>query len=76
MHGVGTVIGKSVIKKGAQLSKCNFRWKNGKLRRLDADGKVRGMSLFESDCIVYAGAIVVRGITVKANTVIKAGSIV
>lgn len=38
--------------------------------------KLEECLLFESDCIVYAGAIVVRGITVKANTVIKAGSIV
>ena len=65
-----------LLKREHNYQNVTLGGKNGKLRRLDADGKVRGMSLFESDCIVYAGAIVVRGITVKANTVIKAGSIV
>ncbi|GKH41926.1 serine O-acetyltransferase [Eisenbergiella sp.] len=78
IHGLGTVIGKSVISKGRLIVYQNVTLGggNGKPGRLDADGKVRGMPLFESNCIVYAGAIVVGGIIVKANTVIKAGRIV
>lgn len=49
---------------------------NGKPGRLDEDGKVRGMPSFGKNCIVYTGAIVVGGITVKDNSIIKAGSIV
>ena len=78
VHGLGTVIGKSVISKGRLrvYQHVTIGGGNGKPDRKDADGELRGMPLFLGDTVIYAGAIIVGGITVSANTIIKAGSLV
>lgn len=78
VHGLGTVIGLNVVSKGPLTiyQHVTLGGGNGKPGRIDDDGKVRGMPLFGKNCIVYTGAIVVGGITIKDNTVIKAGSVV
>lgn len=78
VHGLGTVIGRNVISKGKLVvyQHVTLGGGNGRPGRLDSDGKVRGMPLFEPDCVIYAGAVVVGGITVREKTIIKAGSIV
>ncbi len=78
VHGLGTVIGKNVITKGPirVYQQVTLGGGNGKPGRLDEDGVIRGMPLFGSNCVVYTGAIVVGGITIADNSMIKAGSIV
>lgn len=78
VHGLGTVIGKSVISKGKLIvyQHVTIGGGNGKPCRIDPDGVERGMPLFLGDAKIYTGAIVVGGITISENTVIKAGSIV
>lgn len=78
VHGLGTVIGKNVISKGPLkiYQHVTLGGGNGKPGRLDEDGKVRGMPLFGKNCIIYTGAIIVGGITIKDNSIIKAGSII
>ena len=78
VHGLGTVIGKSVVSKGRLkvYHGVTLGGGNGKPPRLDPDGKYRGQPLFEDNCVVYAGAVVVGGITIKKDTIIKANSIV
>lgn len=78
VHGLGTVIGKSVISKGKLIvyQHVTIGGGNGKPCRIDLDGVERGMPLFLGDAKIYTGAIVVGGIIISENTVIKAGSIV
>lgn len=78
VHGLGTVIGKSVISKGKLIvyQHVTIGGGNGKPCRIDPDGVERGMPLFLGDAKIYTGAIVVGGIIISENTVIKAGSIV
>lgn len=78
VHGLGTVIGKNVISKGKLkvYQHVTLGGGNGQPPRKDPDGVERGMPLFEDGCVIYTGAIVVGGITVRQNSIIKAGSIV
>lgn len=78
VHGLGTVIGLNVISKGSLTvyQHVTLGGGNGKPGRKDSDGKIRGMPLFGRNCIVYTGATVIGGITIKDDTIIKAGSIV
>ncbi len=78
IHGLGTVIGHNVISKGplTVYQNVTLGGGNGKPPRLDSDGKMRGMPLFQPNCIVYTGSIVVGGIVIKEGSIIKAGSII
>lgn len=78
IHGIGTVIGYNVISEGPLTIYQNVTLGggNGRPGRIDEDGIVRGMPRFKDNCIVYTGAIVVGGIIVEDNSVIKAGSII
>lgn len=78
VHGLGTVIGKDVISKGrlTVYQHVTIGGGNGQPGRKDPDGKVRGMPLFENNVKVYAGAMIIGGITVGENTKVKAGRIV
>lgn len=77
VHGLGTVIGKGVISQGRlKVYQQVTLGGNGQRLRKDPDGVERGMPLFEDGCVVYTGAIVVGGIKIKSNSIIKAGSIV
>ncbi len=78
VHGLGTVIGKNVISLGRLkvYQNVTIGGGNGLPPRQDPDGKLRGMPIIKDNCVIYTGAIVVGGITIGENTVIKAGSIV
>lgn len=78
VHGLGTVIGRSVISKGklTVYQHVTIGGGNGKPCRVDPDGVERGMPLFLGDTKIYTGAIVVGGIVISEGTVIKAGSII
>ena len=78
VHGLGTVIGMHVKSEGRLkvYQNVTLGGGNGKPPRLDPDGKYRGQPLFKDNCVVYTGAIVVGGIVIKENTIIKAGSVV
>jgi serine O-acetyltransferase len=78
VHGIGIVIGREVISKGSLTiyQYVTIGGGNGKQGRLDGDGIMRGQPLFLGKAVIYTGAIVVGGITVKADSKIKAGSII
>ena len=78
IHGLGTVIGKTVVSKGSLTVYQNVTigGGNGKPCRLDPDGVKRGMPMFMGENVIYTGAIVVGGIIVSENSIIKAGRVV
>ncbi len=78
VHGLGTVIGKDVqsegrvyIYQGVTLGGTP----NGIIRE-DSSGKKIGMPLLKDNVRIYTGAIVVGGVIVEENSIIKAGRIV
>lgn len=78
VHGLGTVIGKTVISKGplTVYQHVTIGGGNGKPSRFDSDGIKRGVPMFMGKTVIYTGAIVVGGIIVSENSIIKAGRVV
>ena len=78
LGGVGVGIGKTVISKGplTVYQHVTIGGGNGKPSRFDSDGIKRGMPMFMGKTVIYTGAIVVGGIIVSENSIIKAGRVV
>lgn len=77
VHGLGTVIGKSVRSKGrlTVYQGVTIGGNNGKIR-LDEAGKSFGQPIIGENVKVYTGAGIYGPVIVQDKTVIKAGSIV
>lgn len=79
VHGLGTVIGKDVKSLGRLTVYQHVTIGgagNGRSGRFDEDGYEHRMPLLLNNVKIYTGAIVVGGITISEDTVIKAGEIV
>lgn len=78
VHGLGTVIGKDVQSEGRvyiyQVVTLGGT-PNGIIRE-DSSGKKIVMPLLKDNVRIYTGAIVVGGVIVEENSIIKAGRIV
>lgn len=77
VHGLGVVIGSSVVSTGplTVYQGVTIGGGNGKNAPSCSDGSGRKMPIFHGKCVVCTNAIVVGGIVVN-NAFIKAGSIV
>ena len=78
VHGLGTVIGKDVKSEGKLYVYQGVTLggsPNGVLRE-DSLGRKIGMPLLKDNVRIYTRAIVVGGIVVGENSIIKAGRIV
>lgn len=78
VHGLGVVIGKGVVSKGKLVvfQGVTIGGGNGKPPRIDENGRSYGMPIFMDNVVVYSGAVVVGGIIVGENSIIKANSVV
>lgn len=77
IHGLGTVIGRSVCSKGKLTiyQGVTIGGNNGKTR-VDNNGKIWGQPLIEDNVIIYTNACVFGPIVISRDMVIKAGSII
>lgn len=77
VHGLGTVIGKSVCSKGrlTVYQGVTIGGNNGKTR-IDDNGKEYGQPIIGENVKIYTGAGVFGPVIIESGTVIKAGSIV
>ena len=77
VHGLGTVIGRSVCSEGrlTVYQGVTIGGNNGKVR-IDKNGKEWGQPLIESGVKIYTNASVFGPVIISKNTVINAGKIV
>lgn len=77
VHGLGTVIGKSVCSKGPLkvYQGVTIGGNNNKVR-VDENGKEWGQPLLGRNCVIYTGASIFGPVLIDDNVVIKAGEIV
>lgn len=76
-HGLGTVIGGSVVSKGRLTVYQGVTLGNDyKPPKMNPDGVMTTMPYIYSDVVIYSNAIVVGSITIESGVVIKAGQIV
>lgn len=78
VHGLGTVIGKDVKSEGKLYvyQGVTLGGSPNGIFREDSLGKKVGMPLLKNNVRIYTGAIVVGGVTIDEDSVIKAGRIV
>ena len=77
VHGLGTVIGKSVCSTGPLkvYQGVTIGGNNNKVR-VDDNGKEWGQPLFGKNVVVYTGASVFGPVVIGDNAIIKAGEII